>query len=71
MIIALHEHNKEVMSKLGRYGKQELYNYMKCMMTWGKHREDELIKLTNEKFYGKVVLYKRKCMSESKEVNSR
>ena len=45
---ALHAHNKEVMSRIGKIGRKELYNNLKFIMLRGKQRKDVSIKLRSD-----------------------
>ena len=48
MSSALHAHNKEVMSKIGKNGRKELYNHLKFRMLRVKQRKDASIKQRSE-----------------------
>ena len=45
---ASHAHNKEVISKIGKNERIELYNHLKFLMLRGKQRKDASIKLRSE-----------------------
>ena len=48
MSSALHGHNKEMMIKIGKNERKELYNHLKFLMLRGEQRNGESIKLRTE-----------------------